>query len=440
MKKKRRKISPYFYIIFSFIGVILIGTLLFLIPFSTESGVSLSFLDAFFMTVSSVCVTGMSTIGDFGTTLSTFGKIIVCILMEIGGLSFLTITVFFVVFFKVKLGVAGAVTIKESLNQDSFKDLGKLVKKIMLIALLIQFIGAIANIVILYIYYHNFGQALGVGIFHAISSFNNAGIDIFGSSSSMIEFSNNIALNIVTMILIFLGGIGFVVIIDVCENKSFKKLKLNSKIALISSSLLIVFGSIFIYCGNINGMTYLQALFLSVSSRTAGFVTVDVNTLSNSSYVVLIILMFIGASSGSTGGGIKTSTFFIMLNVIANFTLGKTPHAFKRKIGESTIIKAFCLMFFALLFVVLMILLIFYIEQDKFSLKAIILEVVSAFSTTGISLGITASLSTASKLLICLSMFVGRVGPLTFLATMNRSWYKSSKEKVKFVEERIMVG
>lgn len=438
--KKKRIISPYFKIIVSFLGVILIGTCLLLLPFSTNDGNGLRILDSFFITVSSVCVTGLSTIGNLGDTLSIFGKIVLCLLMEIGGLSFLTITVFFVVSFKMKLGVAGSFAIKESLNQDSLKDLGKLVKKIVILALSVQLVGGILNTIILFFHYNNFSQALGIGFFHAISSFNNAGLDIFGTDSSMLIFASNIPLNIVTMILIVTGGIGFVVILDVIDNKKWKRLALNTKIVLVTTTTLIVGGAILIKCGNINGMTFLEAIFTSVTARTAGFSTINMAEVTNAVYVIVIFLMFIGASSGSTGGGIKTSSLFIIINVLINYTRGKVPHAFKRKIGDSLIIKTFCLVFFALIFIISLSTIICMIEGSKFDVKYIIFEVVSAFSTTGLSMGITSSLTVASKLLICLAMFVGRIGPLTFMATLNKGWLVSSKEKVGFVEERIMVG
>lgn len=438
--KKKRKISPYLNIIFSFLVVIIVGTLLLLLPFSTNDGKGLNVLDSFFITVSSVCVTGLSTISNVGVTLSTFGKIILCILMEIGGLSFLTITVFFVVSFRQKLGIAGSFVIKETLNQETFKGLGKLVKKIVIIAFSIQFVGAILNTIILYFEYNNFWQSLGIGFFHTISSFNNAGFDIFGTDSSMQIFASNIPLNIVTMVLIVIGGIGFGVMIDIFDHKKWSHLALNTKIVLTTTTFLIITGAILIKCGDINGMTFLEAIFTSVTCRTAGFATFDMSKITNSVYIICLFLMFVGASSGSTGGGVKTSSLFIVFNVLINYTRGKSPNAFKRRIGDNLIIKTFSLVFFAIFFIIILSVTISMIEGNNFDVKYIVFEVVSAFTTTGLSMGITGSLSVASKLLICLAMFVGRVGPLTFMATLNKSYLVSSKEKVRFVEERIMVG
>ena len=189
-----------------------------------------------------------------------------------------------------------------------------------------------------------------------------------------------------------------------------------------------------------NQTTVLQALFTSITARTAGFTTIDMAHISNGCYLTLILLMFIGASSGSTGGGVKTSTLFIILNYIYNFARGRSPRAFYRKISNKIILKAFCLMGFAIVFIFLNVMIISMIEPNSVELKCILFEVVSAFSTTGLSMGITVELAVASKIILCICMIIGRVGPLTFMGTMNKHWINEESEKIVYIEENIMIG
>lgn len=441
---KRKKISPYITIILSFLGVILVGTLLLLLPIATKGDVSLTFVEALFTTVSSVCVTGLTVVPNVGETMSLFGKTVMLILIEIGGLSFLTLTIFFMVAFKVKLGISESFLMRESLGQGSLKNLENLIIKIVKITLIIQLIGAIISAFIIYFSSEmkfSFLKSLGLGVFHSISAFNNAGFDVLGTSESLIIYHNNIPLNIVTMLLIIIGGLGFVVLIDMFEKKKFSKLSLHSKITLTTTITLIIFGTIFIKCSMWDDMTLLEALFLSVTSRTAGFTTYNLSLISDSCYCVVVILMFIGASSGSTGGGVKTSTVFVVLDFIFYYIKGKSPKAFHRKISSKILMKSLALINFALLFDVVMTALICAFEQEsEIGFKEILFEQVSAFSTTGLSTGITSSLTIGSQLLLCVSMFIGRVGPLTFMGVMNKQWLYESEEKIKYVEENVMIG
>ncbi|MCR5787269.1 MAG: hypothetical protein K6G28_06175 [Acholeplasmatales bacterium] len=439
----KNKLSPYLMILFSFLGVIIIGTLLLLLPISTKTDSNLTFIEAFFTTVSCVCVTGLTVIENVGETMSVFGKIVMAILIQIGGLSFLTLTVFFMTAFKVKLGISESYLMREQLNQNSTKDLEILIGRIVKLTLVIEGLGVIINTLILYFSKEltfNFGQSLGIGIFHTISSFNNAGFDIFGTSSSMVGYKANLLLNISTCVLVILGGLGFVVIIDVWQKKKFKKLSLHSKITLTTTLVLLVAGTILLKISMWDNMTILEAFFMSVSSRTAGFSSIDLAHISNGCYAVLIVLMFIGASSGSTGGGVKTSTVFVVLDFMFFYFKGKTPRAFYRKIDQNILLKSLALINFCLLFDVIMTLIICMIEQNNFSFEQILFEQVSAFSTTGLSMGITKSLSSASKILLCVSMFIGRVGPLTFMGLMNKHWTYESREKIKYVSEDLMIG
>lgn len=432
-----KKIHPYIFIILSFLVGILVGTSLLALPISSTSGKSFGFVDSLFMATSAVCVTGLSVM-NVSVEMTIFGKIIMAILMEFGGLSFLTIAVFFFTIIGGKIGVSNRFLLKEALNQSSVKGIVALVRKIIFISFGIQTIGVIVNIFALLKYVgYNFWSALGYSIFHTIAAFNNAGFDIFGSNS-MIPFNNDVFINSTTMLLIVLGGVGFVVLEDIVKCKSFKKLKLHSKIVLISTFTLILLGA-FLLKISLNNITWLEAFFTSITCRTAGFSTIDMSNLAPAGYFVIIILMFIGASPCSTGGGIKTTTFAIIFLSIVYFARGKKTKAFERSISNAVIVKAFILTTVGIICCLVTTILISII-QPELGTRETLFEVISAFSTTGLSMGITSSLNSANKIILCLMMFFGRIGPLTIIGVVNKSWMVESKENVKYIEESVIIG
>ncbi len=438
-----KRIHPYFIIILTFVTAVLIGTLFLALPISTSTGKSIGFVDALFMSTSCVCVTGLSVV-NVSAVMSVFGKIVMVILMEVGGLSFITIAVFFFVVIGGKLGVSNRFLLREALNQSSLNDIGTLVVKIIVISITIQLTGALINLIpIMHMYNNDFWKSLGVSLFHSAASFNNAGFDTFGSSS-MIEYKDDIILNTTTIVMIVFGGIGFVVIDDVLRNRRWSRFSLHTKITLCTTALLILIGTLLIKLTS--DMTFLQSLFTSVTSRTAGFTTYDMSGLIDhpGTYIVIVILMTIGASSCSTGGGIKTSTFAVVMISIFYFARGRSVKAFKRKISRDQIFKAFVLVAVA---VAIMIVGVFFVSINQpelsemgFGLEYIVFEVVSAFSTTGLSMGITPWLNVLNKLLLCLLMLLGRLGPLTVIGVVNKNWLASSKENIQYVEENVIVG
>ena len=432
-----RKIHPYILIISSFVSVILLGTLLLLLPISAKDGNSIGFIDSLFMSTSAVCVTGLATV-SVANNLSVFGQIVMCVLMEIGGLSIITIAVFIFAILGAKIGVSNRILIKEALNQNSVKGVIGLVKKIIFTTLIIQGVGTIINLIALMPHYdYNFGRSLYVSIFHTVASFNNAGFDIFGDDS-MLGFSSDVLLNATTMILIVLGGIGFIVIDDIIRKRRWKRLTLHTKLTLIITAILIIGGALLFRMAQSNA-TWMQSFFTSITCRTAGFATFDMAELSNGGYLICIGLMFIGASPCSTGGGIKTTTIIVILIAIYHFATGKTAKAFGRKIPNNVIFKAFVLYVIAFIFLVVGIFVVACIEAD-IDLKKIIFECVSAFSTTGLSMGITKSLSIGSKLVLCVLMLFGRLGPLTIIGVVNKNWMNESRSDIKYVEEGVYVG
>ena len=435
-----KKIHPYFIIILTFLGVILTGTLLLLLPVSSSTGKSIGFVDSLFMSTSAVCVTGLGTV-NIAEEMSLFGKIVMALLMEIGGLSILTIAIFFFTIIGAKISVSNKFLLREALNQNSVKGVTTLVIKIVIWASTIQFVGVILNLFALVPYFHgNFSKALGYSIFHSIASFNNAGFDAFGSNS-LIDFQSNLMMNTSTMFLIIFGGIGFVVLNDIIRKRSWKLLQLHTKIVLITTGILIFGGAILIKLTAWTDITWLQAFFTSITSRTAGFTTYDMSQLKNhpATYVIIIFLMFIGASPCSTGGGIKTTTIAVCAIATFYYARGKKAKLFKRKIDDTQIFKSFVLLGIGVMIVVVGTFIVC-TAQSELGLMESLFEVVSAFSTTGLSMGITTKLNTFNRLFVCLIMFVGRLGPLTIIGLVNKNWMTDSNEEIQYIEESVIIG
>lgn len=438
IKNRKIKIHPYVLIILTFLAVILLGTICLMLPWAVKDGVRLTFVDALFMSTSSVCVTGLSVVTP-ATKLSLFGKIVMAIMMEIGGLSFLTIAVCFFAVIGGKIGIGNRYLLREALNQNSLVGIVHLVKRIILISFIIQMIGVLLNYLSLMSYYqYDFGKTLGVSIFHSIASFNNAGFDVFGVDS-VIPFKDNVLFNISTIFLIVSGGLGFIVIDELVTKHSFRKLSIHSKLVLTITTALILLGMFIFKFAMFDEITWLQALFTSVTCRTAGFTSVDLANLPPVGYVMSIVLMFIGASPCSTGGGIKTTTIFVMLLTFIYYAQGKKPRIFHRRISDGSIFKAFVLFGIAVIVIIVATLIIGF-SQPELGLSSILFEVVSGFSTTGLTMGITPSLNALSKIVICFLMFFGRLGPLTIIGVVNHNWMRESKENIQYVEERIIVG
>ncbi len=439
-----KNISPYIKICFTFALVILIGALLLMLPISTNPGYeTLNFVDALFMSTTSVCVTGLTVVPNIGAQISIFGKVVLALLIEIGGLSFITIATFFIVMMGGKIGISNRFLLRESLNQNSLKGIVGLIKKIIFTSLTIQAFGFILNCLAFMSYSPDPWTTIGVGLFHTVASFNNSGLDIFGDLNvvgnlSMIPFSADVFVNVNTILLIVFGGLGFGVIDDIIHTHNIKRFNINTKIVLITTILLIFGGALFIKISN-NARTWLECFLMSVSSRTAGFQSIQCADLNSGEFCVINFLMFVGASPGSTGGGIKTSTFFVIVVTIIAIALGKKPVVFKREISHSIIVKSLALAITAIIFCCLAIFFIA-IMDPNLEIRKIIFEVISAFSTTGLSMGITGDLSVGSELIIIFMMYFGRLGPLTILSLINRNWRTGSENGIKYVEEKVVIG
>src|SRR5680860_127154 len=436
--------TPSRVLVMGFAGVILFGALLLTLPESTQDGVGLPFLNAVFTATSAVCVTGLVVV-DTATTFTHFGEWVILLLIQVGGLGFMTFATMFAMILGKRITHKERLLLQEALNQVSVEGIVRLTKSILQISFAIEALGAL----ILTLRWHtDFGwsKALYYGVFHSISAFNNAGFDLFGNFSSLTAFVGDPVINITMMLLIICGGLGFIVLADLLS--SGKKFRLHTKIVLQVSGALILFGAVFIFIMEFAnprtlgplpiGTKVLAAFFQSVSSRTAGFNTINIAGMYDTTLLSMIVLMFIGASSGSTGGGIKTTTFIaIILSVLSTYR--SEPHVVLegRTVPKDVIQKAWAITTSAAFLIFLMISILSHTE--RVDLLSVLFEVTSAFGTVGLSLGLTPTLSVVGKIAIILTMFIGRVGPLTLAFVLSQKRNKQVGH-IKYPDERIMIG
>ncbi|MDU2673131.1 MAG: potassium transporter TrkG [Clostridium sp.] len=425
------KIKPGRIIVLGFLLVILLGTMLLMLPISINDGASVSLIDALFTSTSAVCVTGLIAI-DTADTFTVFGRTVVAMLIQIGGLGVTSVGVGFILLMRKKVGIKERTLIKESMNLDSLKGLVKLVKSVLFLTLIFESIGVILSYIVFSKDYSPL-DALGISMFHSIAAFNNSGFDILGNLQNLIPYQSNILLNLTTCGLIIFGGLGFLVIKEIIEKRSFKKFSLHTKVVLITTGILLVVGTVVLKFTE--DITWLGAFFFSTSARTAGFSTYPLSNFTNAGLFILTILMFIGASPGSTGGGIKTTTIFTLYKSIYSTSTNRHCVAFKRRIPSNVILKAFNITLLAL-FVVCMGTFILSILEPTYTFMQLLFEVTSAFGTVGLSTGITPNLSDLSKVIISLIMFIGRLGPMT-IATI---WYFKEPSNAYYSEEAVIIG
>jgi len=438
-RRRFKHVPPLMYIFLSFAIVILIGSVLLVLPISSsDMNNSLSYINAFFLSVSAVCVTGLSPIASIGDSLSTFGKIVIGLLIQIGGLGLVTIVSFIIVATGKRFNMSTANVVKESLNQSGFGELRQLLVHIVIITVVFEVFGALVNLMV-FIHDYPFWEALGISVFHSVSSFNNAGFDIIGSTS-MVKYQDNILLNLNTCFLILAGGLGFLIYEDVFAMRKWKKFSIQTRIVLITNGLLLMTSFLLVKLLQGNSITWLQAFFYSVNLRTAGFSTFDVGTtLNTSTSVISAALMFIGGSPLSTAGGIKTTTLFVIVAAVISLYTGRNPIVFKREISHETIRRAFILFFLGIFDIFLAVFIISIIEGSKFSPIQIVYECFSAFGTVGLSMGITTEISSWSKIILCLLMYFGRLGPVTML-TMWTPLFKSKANALSYLSTEISIG
>lgn len=424
--------SPARLIALGFISLILIGSILLRLPFCVKEGVHLSYIDSLYTSTSAVCVTGLIAV-DAGDTFTPLGQMILGLLMQTGGLGVTTVGAGLMLLMRKKVDLKERTLVKEALNVDSGKGLITLVKRIFIVTIVFETVGALLSLLV-FIQDYPFPKALGISIFHSVAAFNNAGFDILGNFQSLVNYSDSIMLNIVTCFLIFFGGIGFLVIWELLEKKCrWKKLSMHAKIVLSVSGVLIVVGTVLIKATE--NVSWMGAVFNSISARTAGFSTYSLAGFSKSGLLVIMILMFIGSSPGSTGGGIKTTTFFVLLQGIRSSATNTSEKAFHYSIPKDAYKKASVIALIAASVIILGTYLMGIFEPDA-DFFDVFFEVTSAYGTVGLSTGITPGLSVPSKLLSIIIMYIGRLGPWT-VATL---WHFSKGERVSFPEGNISIG
>ena len=427
-----------------FFIIILIGAVILNMGFSSAKGESIGFLDALFTSTSSVCVTGL-IVADTGTYWSNFGKFVIMILIQIGGLGFMTIATLGVIISGEKLSYSKKLLIQDSLSSEKTSDIIKFCKKIILVSLFIELVGAIC-LSIAFVPEFGFVKGICYGIFHSVTAFCNAGFDIMGNFSSLTAYFNNPIVNISIMLLIILGGLGFSTIFDINRKRAFKKFRLNTKIILITTAILIVIPTFLFFIfemnnpktlGNMNlGEKILASLFQVVSPRTAGYNTIELSQMYDSTKFLTIILMFIGGAPASTAGGLKITTFaIIIISVYCLFKQRSEIEVFGRTIPFKNLNKALVSLVigFTLIITGTMIIL----SNSDFDFLTVLYEVTSAYATVGLTLGITTKLNAVCKITLIILMFMGRVGSLTVFYSFIKT---DSKKKYKYPKEEINIG
>ncbi len=443
----RRHLSQGQFIAIGFILMILIGAILLDTPMASRSGQSIGFLSALFTATSASCVTGL-VVADTATQWTLFGQIVVLILIQIGGLGFISIGVFFSIILRRKIGLRERGLMMESANALQLGGIVKFARRIVAGTAIVEGVGAL---LLMIRFIPEFGVLKGIwyGIFHSVSAFCNGGFDLMGAKygkySSLVAYYDDPLVNIVIMSLIVIGGIGFVVWGDLLKNRwHFKKYLLHTKIVLMMSTILIFGGALLFYWAERNGVLkgmsvsgqILSSLFASVTARTAGFNTVDTAAMSGASKLLTAALMFIGGSPGSTAGGIKTTTLFVLLmGVKKNVTGAYGIQAFGKRLEDDTLATASII---ATLNMGITIIAIFIVMgMQPFAMQDVVFEAFSASGTVGITAGITRDLNTVSRILMIMLMYLGRVGSLSFALAFMES---KKKPKVMLPKESISIG
>lgn len=440
---RKLKKNPPLIVCLSFFALIFLGACLLDLPIASVNGERIGFLDAFFTSTSASCVTGL-IVANTASQWTVFGKIVIIILIQIGGLGTMVFLSLVAMVFNRRIGITERRIIREQTNADTSKGIIRLVIYIIKFSLSVELIGAI---LLATKFIPDFGIKKGIlfSLFHSVSAFCNAGFDITGNS--LIDYVSDFTVNIAISLLIIFGGLGFTVFIDIYRKKNFKNLNLHSKVVTSVTAILLLVGTIAFFLiehngGAMEGLTLkgkvLSSFFMSVTARTAGFNSIDISKMQESSLIVTIMLMFIGASPASTGGGIKTTTFGVLLFSTISFLRGnKETEIFHKTISRESLIKSLCIFTLSSALVIFSSLLITINEQGKFLYLDILYEIVSAFGTVGISRGITANLSALSKIVLIILMYLGRVGAATLgIGILNRK----TKKHTRYSEGKIIVG
>lgn len=442
-RKFMLRATPAQILVLGFAAIIFLGAILLTLPMAVQPGKDTNFLTSLFTATSAVCVTGLVLV-DTGTHWTTFGHIVILTLIQIGGLGFMTMATFFYLLLGRRIGLKQRLIIQESMNYTSLAGIVRLARYVLFFTFVTELSFA-AILSLRWSYDLGWQKGLWFGLFHSISSFNNAGFDLFGEFQSLTAYAGDATVTLCITTLIILGGIGFSVIVDIVKHfKESGRLQLHTKLVLSVSGFLILAGTIIIYLleydNTLQGLSplgkVLASYFQAVTPRTAGYNTLDMGALHSATQFLIVILMFIGASPGSTGGGIKTTTFGSLAVSVWCMIKGKeNTEIFQRRIGQEQIYKSLAILLLAGGLVTIVTLLLTITEKADF--LALLFETTSAFGTVGLTMNFTPHLTIFGRILIIMTMFLGRLGPLTLAFAMARA---KQKTRLRYPEEKIMVG
>lgn len=450
LKLPKQKVrSPFKILTIGFLSIILVGAIILSLPISSSNGTRTNFLDSFFTATSSVCVTGLVTL-DTATHWSMFGKTIIMILIEVGGLGFMAITTIFALVLGKKITLKERLVMQEAYNTFNIQGIIRHVIYLLLFTVSVQ---AIAAVTLMTQFIPMFGVKKGVffGVFHSVSAFCNAGFDLLGNYTSFTVLNHNKVILLTLSSLIIIGGLGYTVWREIFYNirtkKSFKKLSLHSKVVITMSASLIVIGTVLFLVaewsnpGTMSKMSFgdklVNSYFSAVTPRTAGFNSISTTAMSGSGKVITMIYMFIGGSPGSTAGGIKTTTLAIIIFTVISVIRGREDtEIYRKRIVKSSVYKAMTVLILGIGVVVVGIMLLSVTEKNTV-FEHIVYEVISAFGTVGLTEGLTQSLSSAGKIIISVIMYLGRLGPITVMLAFSNT---RQKVNIQYPEDKLLIG
>lgn len=442
---KESKLNGVQILAIGFAVIALVGGIILSLPISSADGNPTNLLDSLFTSTSAVCVTGLIAV-DTGTHWNMFGKTIIMLLIEIGGLGFMSFTTLIAIFLGKKITLRERLVIQEAMNTFNIEGLVRMVKYVVGFTVSVQAVGA-ALMSIQFIPTYGLGKGIYYSIFHSISAFCNAGFDLFGNFSSLTGQASNPILLLIISALIIIGGLGFTVWLELYNYKDVKKLSVHSKMAILITAILLVGGSILmLLLENSNpetlaNMSFIDkitnAFFAAVTPRTAGFNSISTDGMTTAGKFLTIILMFIGGSPGSTAGGLKTVTFGLtILTVICVIKGREDTEIFGRRFSKELVYKAFAIIMIAI-GIIITVTMVLSITESNEKFIDLLYEATSAFGTAGITTGVTQRLSTIGKIIIMLTMYCGRVGPLTVALALSS---KKKKRGYKYPEGKILIG
>jgi len=452
MIKEKYSLNPAQILVLGFLAIIIIGAGFLTLPAASASGESVGFINAVFTATSAVCVTGL-VVGDTATYWTLFGKGVILILIQVGGLGFMTMATLIALLVGRRISLKERLLMQEALNQFTISGVVRLTKNIIIATIAIEAVGA-AFLSFRFVPIYGWAKGIGFAVFHSVSAFCNAGFDLMGNFGSLTGFSDDALVTLSIALLIILGGLGFTVLVDIFEfgtakSRLNRRFSLHSKLTLYMTCILIIFGFITFFAFEFNNPQtignmsvkgkLLSSIFHSITPRTAGFNSIAMDGATLSSKFITIILMFIGGAPSSTAGGIKVTTFGVLLFTMVSMASGRDEtEIFKRRIPRDIVNRALAVVSASMTVVITGTILLSFTESGL-DFMDILFETTSAFATVGLSLGMTPNLTSAGKIIISFIMFIGRLGPMTLaIAVAHRQ--QKRKKLIKFPEGKVSVG